>query len=345
MGKRGHETIKVSGKTITLLHKDIPIGHVQLDDENPRIRYRRMLHQNKSIDDVILEMSEVKALRRDIEKTGGLRERIIVKPNGRPNRWKVVEGNCRTVCYRSLGKKYPKSPNWKKIPARILPDDTDPRDIAILLTDYHVSGKIKWGAHEKAGQIHHMYMTLGMSLEDIAIHMRSSKSTILRFKDAYQFMFDRFLKIDDCKYRSEGENKWSYFDELFKRRELRDELRQNPTFGDEFCRLVGDGRLGQPVNVRKLPKILTHPDARKLFLAGGDVDAAWKIVQAAEPEEGSEFFRLLQKLREACTSTAQLAEVLKIRTDKVARQRVLDTYKAFVGFMSLADVTPPKTGR
>jgi ParB-like nuclease domain len=344
MNKRGHETVRVSGKAIDMLHKDIPIGQVELDDENPRIRYRRMMqeNQNKSLDELILDMPEVKALRRSIEKNEGLRDRIIVLPNGKPGRWKVVEGNCRTVCYRLLARKDPTNATWKKIPARILPAETDRRDIAILLSDYHVAGKIKWGAHEKAGQIHHMHTVLQMPLEDIALHMRSSKSTVLRCKDAYQFMFNKFLKIDGGKYAAEGEARWSYFDELFKRKELRAELRANPTFGDEFCRHVGEGRIGQPVNVRKLPKILTHPEARKVFLASGELERAWKIVQAAEPEEGSDFFKLLAKLREACTSAAQIGEIIKIRNDKVARQRVLDTHKALVEFMALADVKPGK---
>ena len=61
----------------------------------------------------------------------------------------------------------------------------------------------------------------------------------------------------------------------------------------------------------------------------------------AEPEHVSDFFRLLAKMRESCTSAAQVREILRIRSDKVARQKVLDTYKAFVDFMRLADVETP----
>ena len=71
------------------------------------------------------------------------------------------------------------------------------------------------------------------------MNLRTSKTTVNRLLQAYGFMVDRFLKIDDEKYAKEGEHKWSYFEELFKQRDLRTELKQNPDFGDDFCRWVG----------------------------------------------------------------------------------------------------------
>jgi len=67
---------------------------------------------------------------------------------------------------------------------------------------------------------------------------------------------------------------------------------------------------------------------------------AKKLIEEKEPEIGSDFFRLLEKAREAFTDAAQVKEILKIRTDKTARQRLLDTYEAMLGFMQLADVDP-----
>lgn len=52
----------------------------------------------------------------------------------------------------------------------------------------------------------------------------------------------------------------------------------------------------------------------------------------------SDFFKLLEKVRESCTSTGQIREILRIRTDTVARERLLATYEALVDFMRLADV-------
>ena len=72
-------------------------------------------------------------------------------------------------------------------------------------------------------------------------------------------------------------------------------------------------------------------------------DEAKEIVDAHDPDVGSAFFKLLAKLRDMCTSKAQIREILRIRSDKIARQRLLETYEALVDFMRLADVEPTET--
>src|SRR5206468_870194 len=137
-------------------HEDVPLDRVELDERNPRIRYKlRLQADGKKLEEVILALPDVRKLKKDIEKNGGLRERVVVQPNGN-GKLKVVEGNCRTVCYQSLNAKSPQDPRWKTMPARRLDKDVDPKAVAILLSDFHVAGKIAWEAHEKAGQIYYM---------------------------------------------------------------------------------------------------------------------------------------------------------------------------------------------
>jgi hypothetical protein len=339
------EEVTVDGAPFTLEHVNIPLDDIEFDEENPRIQYRlALLNSSKPLEEVILDMPEVNLLRKDIEKNGGLREKIITqrRANGKH---KVREGNCRYACFRSLRAtlKYKGDPRWETIPARVIPHDVEERKVAILLSDMHVAGKISWKAHEKAGQIFRMNRVLKMGQGDIATYMRQSKSTVNRLLDAYAFMQERFLVIDEGAYADKGENKWSFFDELFRSRELKEELKHNPDFADDFCRWVGDERLAEGMNVRDLPSILKHPDAKKKFeKLNKDVafKEAMKLVESAEPEMGSEFFKLLSKMREECTSAAQVKEILKIRNDKVARARLLETYEAFRDFMRLADVDP-----
>ena len=192
-----------------------------------------------------------------------------------------------------------------------------------------------------------MSRDLKMSESDIATYLRQSKSTISRFLNAYSFMREKFLTIDNGKYATEGENKWSFFDELWRSNELRNELKRNPEFGDDFCRWVGEGRLPDGADVRVLPTILRHPDAMKKFVKLPKESAlveALKIIEAADPEQGSDFFKMLAKMRDSLTNAAQVKEILRIRTDKVARERLLETYEALIDFMHLADVEPPVAG-
>lgn len=341
------EEVTIGKQIIRLQHEDVPIEKIEMDRDNPRIRYRLKLEQNgKSLEEVIQEMPEVHKLRKDIEANGGLRERVILQENGN-GKFKAVEGNCRLVCFQSLNEKHKKKDErWKKVPARILPKDVDPKAIAILLSDFHVAGKIAWRAHEKAGQVYHMNKTLHMPADEIATYLRASKTTVLRLLLAYEFMVDQFLKIDEERYAKQGERKWSYFEELHKSKELREYLKNEPDFGDKFCRWVGDGRLPEGADVRVLASILKHAEARKKFESGNKATAlaeAKKIVEAGEPEHGSEFFKLLAKVRDSLTNAAQVKEILRIRTDKVARQRLIETHAALVDFMRLADVEPEVT--
>jgi hypothetical protein len=335
------DEVVIGGNPVKMELMDVPIDKIELDTDNPRIRYRLQLQQDgKELEDVILAMPEVRKLRADIEKNGGLRERVILQLMSSGS-YKALEGNCRTVCVESLNKKKPSDPRWKKVPARIVPKDVDPKSVAILLSDMHIAGKIQWKAHEKAGQVYHMHHTLGMRIEDIATYLRTSKSTVQRLLDAYRLMVEKFLNIDDGKFATKGEGKWSFFDELYRSKELRDEMKKNSEFADDFCRWVGNERLPDGADVRKLPGIIKHPEARKKFEKGAPLAEAVKMVEAAEPEQGSEFFKMLAKMRDALTNAAQVKEILRIRTDKVARDRLLETHEALVNFMLLADLEPP----
>ncbi len=254
------EEITVDGSPFRLEHIDVPLDKIELDEHNPRIQYRLAVGQgSKTLDEVILAMNEVVKLRKDIELNKGLREKIIVQRMA-GGKFKVLEGNCRTVCFRSLRAmpKFKGANLWDMIPARVVPQDVEERKVAILLSDMHVAGKIQWKAHEKAGQIFKMSRDLKMSEGDIATYLRQSKTTVSRLLNAYAFMQDKFLTIDEGKYAAKAEYKWSFFDELFRSKVLREEMKgNNPEFGEDFCRWVGEERLPDGENVRCVSNLAT----------------------------------------------------------------------------------------
>ena len=337
------EEVMVGGQALQLRHQDIPIDELELDPDNPRIRYRLAHTSGKNAEQELLGWHDVVMLRKDIEKSGGLRERIIVQQDPKTKKYKLVEGNCRTVSIRSLHEKNPKDPRWQTVPSKVLPPDADRRAVAILLMDFHVVGKIQWKAHEKAAQVYLMRETLKMPLDEIALYMRGSKTTVMRLLDAHKAMTEKFLTIDSGAYEKKGEGSWSFFDELYKSKELRARIKADPEFVDDFSRWVGDDRLPNGADVRVLSKILNNPQACKKFKEGNVKVAfseAKKLVAQEDPSVDSDFFKLLAKVRESLTNAAQVKEILKIRTDKAARQQVLDTYEALIDFMSLADVDP-----
>ena len=347
MANQVFEMITIGKEAVRMEHRDVPITAIALDEDNPRLRLMRQKDPDKDMETFIKEMKDAPKLRKDIEENGGLRERVILKPSGK-GKFKVVEGNRRRVAFGELRDKHPDDETWQTMPCRILPEDIDDKQIAILLAGEHVQGKVKWDAHEKAGQVYHMAKDLKIPHDEIATVLHVSKSTVQRILKSYTMMMERFRNVDNCAYENQGERKWSFFDELYRSKELRGMVDEDPEFGDTFSRWVGEGRLNKGAQVRLLPKILAHPEARKAFERGRNMpegkafDDAMKVIETTEPEQGSDFFKLLQKLREACTDVAKVKEILRIRNDPVARRRVLESYEALRDFMALADVEVPE---
>jgi hypothetical protein len=87
--------------------------------------------------------------------------------------------------------------------------------------------------------------------------MSGSQMTVTRLYNAYAFMMETYLPL----YPEKAAGKWSFFDELFRSRDLKEEMTHNPDFGEEFCHWVGDGRLRKGIEMRDLPKILANPQA------------------------------------------------------------------------------------
>src|SRR5262245_43238888 len=96
------ETV-VAGTSILLTNQNVPLDQVELDKDNTRLRYRLLMETNGNgtgkteLSALILGLPEVKQLMKDIEKNGGLRERVILQQNGN-GKLKAVEGNCRLTC-------------------------------------------------------------------------------------------------------------------------------------------------------------------------------------------------------------------------------------------------------
>src|SRR5205085_6340675 len=106
------EEITIENRTVQVIQDLVPIEQIQLDRDNPRIKYRLSLeankektHTEKELEKLVLDLPEVKYLRREIEHHGSLHERVILQEHG--TKFKAVEGNCRTVCIRDLHVKNP----------------------------------------------------------------------------------------------------------------------------------------------------------------------------------------------------------------------------------------------
>jgi ParB-like chromosome segregation protein Spo0J len=328
------DEIVLNNARVQIRGMDIPLSKVHLDPLNPRLANTVSLNYREDdeklqaqLETILWDDRDVKDLYQSIKKNGGLIERIIVRPSG-----VVAEGNCRTVVYRKLHAQFPDDPAWKSIPARVLPDDIDEKQIAILLGELHVGGKNEWIPFEKAGHIHELFHTHGLTQDEIAKLLHTSKTAINHNIHAFAAMKERYIP----EYPGPAAvRRFSYFLELYKKPFLREWVKDSPTALDKFVKWVGTEKVGKGAEVRHLDAIIQNPAALKAFDSGG-IEAARAILMRDRPELTSPLFKGMIELAKTIED-ARLDDIARVRNEKSggARTIVQDLKDALDKFMDL----------
>lgn len=285
----GH-TLMIEGDEIPVENRRIPLDEVQLDPSNPRIQHAvKQFAKNGKITQedlrkIILGQPGVDALFKSIRDNGGLIDPIYVRPDGR-----VIEGNCRAASYLKLHGINKNDRRWQTIQA-VLVANISERHVAILQGQYHVVGKNKWLAYEKAGHLHYMRTKLQMEPKEIGQVLSMSEREVIQQLNAYATMTEKVLpKMGSAN----GTEKWSFVAELYKRKEL-EGYRAKANNVDEFVSLVVSGKIKHGADVRKLSEILKHPAAATVLKKQG-VEAAISVVGKTDPTADSVAFRKLKQ--------------------------------------------------
>ncbi len=306
-------TIKIEGKAIPVLYAELAIEKVRLDPSNPRFKYQLSKHvpgkpTQEEIKAFLFDLPGVRQhLFVSIRDHGGLMNPIVVTADH-----VVVEGNCRVAVYSDLRGKQPGKKQWEVIPAYVLPRNVTDRQIAILQAEEHISGKIMWRSFEKAGHVHYMKTELGMELESIANALGTQLRVVERLLEAHETMSSHYLpKVKD----NSGLKAWSHFEELHKIKELK-EFRKNQKNRKQFANWVYEGRFPKAANVRDLPVILKHDNARAK-LEADSYKAAMNEVAKVDPTKASRLFRQVRR-------TTVMLNQLKAPMLEQIRQRPAD---------------------
>jgi hypothetical protein len=277
-----------------------------LDPANPRIQFlvgqRAGNASQEELDTLIWSKDAVKALAQSIHQNGGVYEAIIVQK--KDDKYLVREGNCRTVSTRHLSEQYPEDIRFESVPAMIFEEDLNEEDLAVLLADMHVSGKLRWDAYEQAKHVWVLYNVYGKTYDWLGNHLRLSKGTIIELLQAYSAMTDFLQQFPEPA----NIRKYSFFHELMKKRELREKYKNSPEFQQQFHGWLAQGKLIDAKQVRKLPSILENTDAVRALNEDGFEYAA-RILIKNDPSLESDLFsalkRATEQLRKAPASEIQ----------------------------------------
>ena len=251
------DSIQLRGRTIPVKHLEIAQTSLRFYTENPRVhsvvRAEGASATQEQIQTTLCTTEHVKRLAKAIKRDGGLTDPVIVSGKN----MEVLEGNCRLAAYRLLASTEPLK--WSKIRCTVLPSDIGEDVIFALLGQYHINGKLPWQTFEQAGFLYRRFMVHKNDLETLAEEIGMSVKAVSHYISVYRFM----ITNDDDRAH------WSYYDEFFKSREIRDARKRYPDLDDRFVATVRTENEVKAMDVRsKLAKICKQDRILKRYVSG-----------------------------------------------------------------------------
>jgi hypothetical protein len=301
-----NEFVTLQGRQIPFTRMMVPVAALELDPRNPRIQFligqRAGSAGDQELDDLLWDKDRVKLLSQSILQNGGVLEPLIIQKNGK--NYRVREGNLRTVASRHLIEQHPNATEFQMVPAMVFDGTLTEEDLAVLLADMHVAGKIRWDAYEQAKHVHDLFHIYGKPYEWLSNHLRMSKGKIRELLSAYKATSD-FLQENPTPGNV---RKYSFFAELMKKRDLRDRFESDLHFKLKFHRWLAEEKLTDARQVRSLESILANKEAEKALETQG-YDAASDVLKREDPALESDLFwavkNATEKLKAAPASDIQ----------------------------------------
>ena len=325
----------LNGKNIPYSRGSIAVADCELDPKNPRIQFlvgqRPTSLTENELDELIWQKDAVKALAGSIFQNGGVREQVIVQRKG--TKYPVREGNCRLTACRHLLEKYPGDPRFQTLPAMIFDVELTEEDLAVLLAEMHVAGKIRWEAYEQAKHVYDLSNDYGKTYEWLSNHLRLSKSKIVELLSAYTATSE-FLAANPSPVHLK---KFSFFHEIMRKKELREAFNGDAQFKPRFHMWLLKDRITDSKEVRELAPILANPSALQALDNQGFMEAK-KVLILNDPSLDSDLFRAVkhatEKLRAA--PMTEVADLMQGNPQKIIMLRNLD--RAIADLATIAKV-------
>ncbi|HLK65970.1 MAG TPA: hypothetical protein VKU19_21190 [Bryobacteraceae bacterium] len=289
------DNIIIQGRNIPYIRAVVGVNECVLDPQNPRIQF--LIGQRAGgvsecdLEELIWEKDAVKALGQSILQNGGVYEPVIVQRRGA--RFLVREGNCRTVVCRRLLEQRPNDTRFNTMPAMIFDVELTEEDLAILLADMHVSGKLRWDAYEQAKHVSDLFHVYGKTYEWLSNHLRLSKGKIRELLEAYQTTTE-YLSLHPTPGNV---RKFAVFHEMTKKKDLRERFKCDSRFKQSFHKWVDEERISDSRQVRDLPMILANAEAVKALDQLG-FEEAQKVLVREDPSLRSDAFYAIKQATE-----------------------------------------------
>jgi len=295
--------IAIGGRKTDATLEKIQLPKLHLDPLNVRFKHLEREISENDIERHIWEEEDAKTLYKQIKIAGGLMEPPVVIQSS-DKQYLVKEGNRRVVCLRKLSKdahegrftkegySYSKD-HFDEVQCIVLPTNLSQKDIDSLIGTRHVSGPREWATLNRAWYIYEMYTRDNMDYEEIRQILGFGKGTIIRMVKAFEKTIDYGKKHPEDK---SWFRKFTYFDELFKKPELRQWIDSDSANTTAFIEWVASGKFDDVRDVRILPEVLNDVDANKVFRSNsGKIASAREVLSHKDPSITSQTFATIKK--------------------------------------------------
>lgn len=243
--------------------KNVPVKKLKLDIGNVRFIHVDDKKTEKDVEKLILEDSKTYELCEQIAAAGAVLDPIVIDSN-----YRVIDGNRRVVCLRILNREIKKGKlpefrkdQFKKVKCRILPENVNKKTLDLFLVTIHYKGRLPWKRFNRAKHISNLRYVHVMSYDEIVRLTGLGRATISRNITVYRHVQNYARRFPDD---GDWVRKFTYFDELFKRRDLK-EYRTNPSFIEKFSKWVFEKKFRDVRDVRKLHEVFSDPVSKKAF--------------------------------------------------------------------------------
>jgi hypothetical protein len=282
------------GRKIPARLVTVPIRSLRLSPTNPRIRHKLRSSDETEIEEWLWREEGTRTLYAEIRYSGGLSEKPIID-----SEFFVIEGNRRMVCLRRLDDetKNGELPEFledafERVQCFMLPAGVPPKDVDLLLARVHVSGKSEWAPLNQAEQIFDMMSKHSMPTTEVASALSISSQRISVMFDAFRATLDYGDRFPDEE--SKWIHKFSYFYELYRRRQLRAWAKEGKNLALFMDLISGDKpKLWKGSQVRDLGDIIVDKNAFGTLLASG-FDQAFAVLKTKQPK-GDRYTKALEE--------------------------------------------------
>lgn len=270
---------------------DVPIKKLVLDTSNVRFKHLPGRLSLEKIENIIRDEPDTRELCEEILAAGIVYESLVIT-----NDYVVLEGNRRLVAVRILRKdiedgKIDDFPleKFDTLKCRKIPKHATEKTTDLYLASIHVKGKKSWKLFNRSKHIYRLNRTHGMSYDSLAAHLGMGKVTIQRSILIYKLVLDYSRRFPDD---SEWFHKYTYYAELFKRKDLA-EFRTNSKFVDDFSKWIYEEKFHDHREVRQLAKIIADKNTFTEFIKT-DFANAMKILEEDDPSLSNRNFKKIK---------------------------------------------------